>query len=109
MFGMGVRNFGIDLGTVNTLVFVEGKGIVVRESSVVAMETKTNQIIAIGNEAKNMIGRTPQKVFTVCPMKDGVIADYETTTMMLTHFIKKTDKKSIVRNKHNVMLCVPSG
>jgi len=109
MFGMGAGNLGIDLGTANTLVFVKGKGIVVREPSVVAMETKTNQIIAIGNEAKNMIGRTPGNIVTVCPMKDGVIADYETTTMMLNLFMKKSQKQSILRNKHYVMLCVPSG
>ncbi|WP_186668840.1 rod shape-determining protein [Sporosarcina sp. BP05] len=109
MFGMDARNLGIDLGTANTLVFVKGKGIVVREPSVVAMETKTNQIIAIGNEAKNMIGRTPGNIVTVCPMKDGVIADYETTAMMMNHFIKKTKKPSILSNKQYVMVCIPSG
>ncbi|MBO0587717.1 rod shape-determining protein [Sporosarcina sp. E16_8] len=109
MFGMGARCFGIDLGTANTLIFVKGKGIVVREPSVVAMKTETRQIIAIGNDAKNMIGRTPGNIVTVCPMKEGVIADYETTAMMTNHFIKKIQNQSILRNKQYVIVCIPSG
>ena len=77
MFGIGTRDVGIDLGTANTLVYVKGKGIVVREPSVVAYKRIQKQIVAVGNDAKNMIGRTPGNVVALRPMKDGVIADYE--------------------------------
>jgi rod shape-determining protein MreB len=73
MFGIGARDIGIDLGTANTLVYVKGKGIAVREPSVVAVQTDTKQIVAVGNDAKNMIGRTPGNVVALRPMKDGVI------------------------------------
>ncbi|PRS26213.1 rod shape-determining protein [Bacillus sp. RJGP41] len=109
MFEIGTKDIGIDLGTANTLVFVKGKGIVVREPSVVAIETDTKKIIAVGNEAKNMIGRTPGNVVAVRPMKDGVIADYETTTTMMKHFIKEAQKQRVFSNKPYVMVCVPSG
>jgi len=109
MFGIGAKDLGIDLGTANTLVFVKGKGIVVREPSVVAMQTNTNQIVAVGNNAKNMIGRTPGNVVAMRPMKDGVIADYETTTAMMKHFIKEAQKQGFIGKKPYVMVCVPSG
>jgi rod shape-determining protein MreB len=109
MFGMGVRDIGIDLGTANTLVFVKGKGIVVREPSVVASQTDTNKIIAVGNDAKSMIGRTPGNVVATHPMKEGVIADYETTTTMLKYFIKEAQKQGVFGKKPYVMVCVPSG
>ena len=76
---LGLKDLGIDLGTANTLVFVKGKGIVLREPSVVALQTDTKKIVAVGNDAKNMIGRTPGNIVALRPMKDGVIADYETT------------------------------
>ncbi|MFJ7616110.1 rod shape-determining protein [Bacillus cereus] len=109
MFNINNKDIGIDLGTANTLVFVKGKGIVVREPSVVAIQTDTKQIIAVGSNAKNMIGRTPGNVVALRPMKDGVIADYEITTTMLKHFIKEANKQGIVGKKPYVMVCVPSG
>ena len=83
MFGLGSKNIGIDLGTANTLVYIEGKGIVLREPSVVAKNTQTGEVIAVGSEAKEMIGRTPGSIVAIRPMKDGVIADYDTTAAML--------------------------
>ena len=110
MFGIGTRDLGIDLGTANTLVFVKGKGIVVREPSVVALQTDTKQIVAVGNDAKNMIGRTPGNIVALRPMKDGVIADYETTATMMKYYIKQAIKaKGVFSNKPYVMVCVPSG
>lgn len=108
MFGGFARDMGIDLGTANTLVYVKGKGIVVREPSVVAIRTDTGTIEAVGNAAKNMIGRTPGNIVAVRPMKDGVIADFETTATMLEYFIKQAQKTRSIR-KPNVMVCVPSG
>jgi len=75
MFGIGSRDLGIDLGTANTLVYAKGKGVIVREPSVVALQTDTKQIVAVGNDARNMIGRTPGNIIATRPMKDGVIAD----------------------------------
>ncbi|MFT8322227.1 MAG: rod shape-determining protein [Bacillus sp. (in: firmicutes)] len=110
MFGIGTRDLGIDLGTANTLVYVKGKGIVVREPSVVALQTDTKSIVAVGNDAKNMIGRTPGNVVALRPMKDGVIADYETTATMMKYYIKQAMKnKSYFSGKPYVMVCVPSG
>jgi rod shape-determining protein MreB len=83
------RNLGIDLGTANTLVFLPGKGIVLNEPSVVAVSEQDNKILAIGFEAKNMIGKTPESIITYRPMKDGVIADYRVTEAMLHYFINK--------------------
>jgi len=105
----GSRDLGIDLGTANTLVFIKGKGIVVREPSVVAIETDTKQIRAVGNDAKNMIGRTPGNIVALRPMKDGVIADYETTATMMKYYIKQASKKGAFARKPYVMICVPSG
>ncbi|MCE4046880.1 MULTISPECIES: rod shape-determining protein [Bacillaceae] len=110
MFGIGTRDLGIDLGTANTLVYVKGKGIVVREPSVVALQTDTKSIVAVGNDAKNMIGRTPGNVVALRPMKDGVIADYETTATMMKYYIKQATKnKGYFSGKPYVMVCVPSG
>ena len=105
MFGLGTKNIGIDLGTANTLVYMEGKGIVLREPSVVAKNTQTGEVIAVGSEAKEMIGRTPGSIVAIRPMKDGVIADYDTTAAMLKYFIEKT----VGNSKPSVMVCVPSG
>ena len=97
MFGFGTKNIGIDLGTANTIVYVDGKEIVLREPSVVAKNTKTGEIVAVGQEARDMIGRTPASISAIRPMKDGVIADYETTVTMLKYYINKTvDRKSVV-------------
>lgn len=104
------NDMGIDLGTANTLVYMKGKGVVVREPSVVAIRKDTGQIEAVGNDAKKMIGRTPGNIVAVRPMKDGVIADYETTAIMLKYFIQQAQKKtSFFTRKPNVMICVPSG
>jgi rod shape-determining protein MreB len=110
MFGSFVKDMGIDLGTANTLVYVKGQGIVVREPSVVAIELGTEEIKAVGNAAKSMIGRTPGNIVAIRPMKDGVIADYNTTATMLEYFIKQAmDQKMILPRKPNVMVCIPSG
>lgn len=105
-----VRDMGVDLGTANTLVYVKGRGIVVREPSVVALRTDTGAIEAVGNDAKQMIGRTPGNIVAVRPMKDGVIADFQTTSTMLRHFIRQAMKaKSNWSGKPRVMISVPSG
>ncbi|MDP9728781.1 rod shape-determining protein [Alicyclobacillus tolerans] len=105
-----VRDMGVDLGTANTLVYVKGKGIVLREPSVVAMRTDTGAIEAVGTEAKQMIGRTPGNIVAVRPLKDGVIADFQTTSTMLRHFIRQAMKtKSNWSGKPRVMISVPSG
>lgn len=99
---------GIDLGTASVLVFVRGKGIVIREPSVVAMEKNTNRVLAVGEEARRMIGRTPGNIVAIRPLKDGVIADYDVTETMLRHFISQvTPKPRIFKPK--VIVCVPSG
>lgn len=109
MFG-NLRDMGIDLGTANTLVYMKGRGIVLREPSVVAIRTDTGAIRAVGEEAKQMIGRTPGNIVAVRPMKDGVIADFDTTTTMLKYFIRQALKrKSIFAGKPRVIVCVPSG
>ncbi len=107
MFGFGTKNIGIDLGTANTIVYVDGKEIVLREPSVVAKNTKTGEIVAVGQEARDMIGRTPASISAIRPMKDGVIADYETTVTMLKYYINKTVGHA--SGKPYVMVCVPSG
>ncbi|RXT14720.1 rod shape-determining protein [Ammoniphilus sp. CFH 90114] len=110
MFGGFSRDMGIDLGTANTLVYVKGKGIMAREPSVVAIRTDTGTIEAVGNAAKSMIGRTPGNIVAVRPMKDGVIADFETTATMLRYFIRQAQKsRGILSRRPNVMVCVPSG
>jgi rod shape-determining protein MreB len=88
-FSLFSHDIGIDLGTANTLVWVKGKGIVIREPSVVAMQKKTKQVIAIGTEAKKMIGKTPQSIITVRPLKGGIIADYDATAAMISTYIKQ--------------------
>lgn len=110
MFNGFTKDLGIDLGTANTLVYVKGAGIAVREPSVVAMRTDTNTIEAVGEAAKRMIGRTPGNIVAVRPMKDGVIADYETTATMIKYFIQRAQKKRALFPRHpHVMVCVPSG
>ncbi|WP_309866889.1 rod shape-determining protein [Desmospora profundinema] len=109
-FGGFTRDMGIDLGTANTLVYLKGRGIVVREPSVVAMETVSQDIMAVGNEAKRMIGRTPGNIVARRPMKDGVIADYNTTATMLEYFLKKAQTERVyIPRRPNVMVCVPYG
>ncbi len=100
------RDMGIDLGTANTLVYIKGKGILIREPSVVAL--RDDDVLAVGDEAKKMIGRTPGNIHAVRPMKDGVIADFDVTETMLRYFITKAHKRSkLVRPR--IIICVPSG
>lgn len=105
------NHLGIDLGTANTLVFVQGKGIIVNEPTVVALNNETGDIIAVGNDARNMIGRTPGNVTVVRPMKDGVIAEYDTTAVMMKYYLKQARKKQgrFLGTKPSVVVCVPSG
>jgi rod shape-determining protein MreB len=102
------RDMAVDLGTANTLVYVRGKGIVLNEPSVVAINTNTKGILAVGTEAKRMIGRTPGNIVAIRPLKDGVIADFETTERMLRYFIQKVHRRRHMA-KPRVVVCVPSG
>lgn len=105
---MFTRDIGIDLGTANTLVHMKSKGIVMREPSVVAINNNTGEVLAVGFEAKNMIGRTPGNITAIRPMKDGVIADFQITQGMLRYFIRKVMGKNMFI-KPRVVVCVPSG
>ena len=89
IFGRFSHDLGIDLGTANTLVHCKGRGIIIREPSVVAVDSETNEVLEIGAEAKQMIGRTPGNIIAIRPMKDGVIADFDITQSMLKYFIHK--------------------
>lgn len=107
MFWFRKKNIGIDLGTANTNVFVEGKGIVLGEPSVVAKDKQTDEVVAVGENAQKMIGRTPGSIVAIRPMKDGVIADFDTTAAMMEYFIGKSVGKRA--SKPNVVVCVPGG
>lgn len=106
--GIFSKDIGIDLGTANTLVHVKGRGIVVREPSVVAINKRNMEVLAVGQAAKDMIGRTPGNIVAIRPLKDGVIADFDVTQAMLKHFIRKVSHTSLV-SKPRVVVCVPSG
>ena len=108
LFGLLSSDIGIDLGTANTLVYVKDQGIVLREPSVVAMLAGTNKVLAVGDEAKRMLGRTPGNIVAVRPLKDGVIADFEVTEAMLRYFISKVHNRR-VRARPRVVIAVPSG
>ncbi len=105
--GIFSKDIGIDLGTANTLVYVRGKGIVVREPSVVAIDKYEGKVLAVGNAANEMIGRTPENIVAVRPMKDGVIADFDITQAMIRSFIKEANVSSVF--KPRVIVCIPSG
>mgnify|MGYP000284506186 CR=1 FL=1 len=108
LFSFFSRDIGIDLGTANTKVYVRGKGVVLQEPSVVAIQVDSRRVMAVGSEAKRMIGRTPGNVVAVRPMKDGVIADFDVTMLMLRHFIQRVSRGwTIFRPR--VVVCVPSG
>lgn len=108
VFGLFSRDMGIDLGTANTLVYVKGKGIVLQEPSVVALQRETGEVIAVGDEAKQMVGKTPGSIVAVRPLKDGVIADFDVTESMLRHFINKAHRKrGLFRPR--VVVGVPTG
>ncbi len=102
------KDIGIDLGTANTLVHMKGKGIIANEPSVVAINQETGQVLAVGNDAKAMLGRTPGNIVAIRPLKDGVIADFEVTQAMLKYFIKKS-QTGMGFLKPRVIVCVPSG
>ena len=107
-FGKMTKDMGIDLGTANTLVYIKGQGIVVREPSVVAIRDDSKEVLAVGEEAKRMIGRTPGNIVAIRPMKDGVIADFDVTQSMLSYFIQKAAaKKGVVSPR--IAICVPFG
>lgn len=108
---MAGADIGIDLGTANVLVYVDGKGIVLEEPSVVAIEKNTNTVLAVGNEARKMIGRTPANIVAIRPLKDGVISDYEATEKMLKYFTEKIVEKKGFRRlvMPRIMVCVPTG
>lgn len=107
ILGMFSNDLAIDLGTANTLVYVRGKGIVINEPSVVAIEKRTGQLLAVGLDAKKMLGRTPGNIVAIRPMKDGVIADFEMAEKMLRHFITKAhNRNTFVRPR--IIICVPS-
>lgn len=105
---MFYKDIGIDLGTANTLVFMKGKGIIMREPSVVAIDAKSQTVCRVGREAKEVIGRTPGSIIAVRPLKDGVIADFEITAAMLENFIKRASNKGLF-TKLRIMICIPSG
>ena len=107
MFGL-TKDIGIDLGTANTLVFMKGKGVIMREPSVVAVDTKNDTVKFVGSEAKEVIGKTPGSIMVVRPLKDGVIADFDVTASMLRIFIKKACGSSLLF-KPRVVICIPSG
>ena len=100
-------DLGVDLGTASVLVYVKGKGIVLKEPSVVAIDQNTKKFLAVGEEARRMLGRTPGNIIAIRPMKDGVISDYETTERMLKYFIRKAIGRTLF--KPRVIVCVPSG
>lgn len=104
----GSTSIGIDLGTANILVYVKGKGIVLREPSVVTVDKDTNTVLAIGEEAREMIGRTPGNIVAIRPLRDGVIADYDMTESMIRHFLEKVVGRSLLF-RPRVMICVPTG
>lgn len=108
-FGLFSKDMGIDLGTANSLVYVKGKGIVLREPSVVAIQRDNNHVLAVGEEAKQMIGRTPGNIVAIRPMKDGVIADFDTTESMIKYFINKALRNRNFLVRPRVVISVPSG
>src|SRR6202043_3431354 len=105
--GFGGRDMAVDLGTANTLVYVRGRGIVLSEPSVVAIDSRTGEVHAVGIEAKRMLGRTPGTIQAIRPLKDGVIADFDVTEQMLRHFIQKVHQNRFAHPR--VVVCVPSG
>src|SRR5918998_520174 len=110
--GLFGRDVAIDLGTANTLVFVKGQGIVLSEPSVVAIDNKTDKVVAVGSAAKRMLGRTPGNIVALRPLKDGVIADFEVTEKMLSYFIRKAQPRRMMFRSvigPRVVVCVPSG
>lgn len=108
ILGLFSNDMGIDLGTANTLVYVKGEGVVLCEPSVVAIEKDTNRVVAVGDDAKKMLGRTPGNIIAIRPMKDGVISDFEVTEAMLKYFIKKVHKRRVLV-RPAMVIAIPSG
>jgi rod shape-determining protein MreB len=106
--GLFSKDIGIDLGTVNTLVYVKGKGIVIREPSVVAVDIRTDEVLAVGGLAREMIGRTPGSIVALRPLTDGVIVDFRITAEMLKHFIRNAVQSNLF-SRPRVIICIPSG
>ncbi|MCO7127118.1 rod shape-determining protein [Sporolactobacillus shoreicorticis] len=101
------RDIGIDLGTANVLIYVKGQGVVLNEPSVIAIDTDTKQMLAVGEEARRMVGRTPGNIVAMRPLRDGVIADFEITELMLSHFIDKINVKGFLK-KPRILICTPT-
>ena len=104
----GGSDIGVDLGTANVMVFVKGKGIILQEPSVVAMERESGRVIAVGSEARRMLGRTPGNIVAIRPLRDGVIADYDVTEKMLRYFISKAAGGRKFFFRPRIMVCIPS-
>jgi rod shape-determining protein MreB len=109
VFGLFSRDIGIDLGTANTLVYVKGKGVVISEPSVVAIDKKTRERRAVGAEAKAMVGKTPGNIIAIRPLKDGVIADFDMVRVMLTYFIEKVHSQRLMMPRPRIVVGIPSG
>jgi rod shape-determining protein MreB len=109
LFGLFSNNIGVDLGTANTVIYLEGKGVVLSEPSIVAVDVKTGKVIAVGREAKEMLGKTPETIQTIRPLRDGVITDFEATRIMLSYFINRVVGGGILKPKPRVVVGVPSG
>ncbi len=108
-FGFMSNNIGIDLGTANTAVYMQGKGIVMYEPSIVAIDVKTRKVLAVGREAKEMVGKTPENIQAIRPLRDGVITDFEVTQIMLSYFIKRALGNTLFKPKPRVVIGVPTG
>ncbi|MCK4715659.1 MAG: rod shape-determining protein, partial [Candidatus Marinimicrobia bacterium] len=106
-FNIFMGDIAIDLGTANTLIYMKGKGIILDEPSIVAQSTHDGEVLAIGNDAKEMVGKTHRDITTIRPIKDGVIADFEVTDAMIRGFIRKINMSRIARPR--IVICIPSG
>ncbi|RLJ71080.1 rod shape-determining protein MreB [Hydrogenivirga caldilitoris] len=109
IFGFLSNNVGIDLGTATTAVYMQGKGIVMYEPSIVAIDVKTRKVLAVGKEAKDMVGKTPENIQAIRPLRDGVITDFEVTQVMLSYFIKRALGSTLFKPKPRVVIGVPTG
>src|SRR5215212_2431748 len=109
LFGAFSRDVSIDLGTANTLVLVRGRGITINEPSVVAIERRSKRVLAIGSEAKQMVGRTPADIIAIRPLRDGVISDFDVTEQMLRYFIEKVHEQYAIIPRPRVVIGIPSG
>jgi rod shape-determining protein MreB len=109
LFSLLSNNIGVDLGTANTVIYLEGKGVVLSEPSIVAVDVKTGKVIAVGMEAKEMLGKTPETIQTIRPLRDGVITDFEATRIMLSYFINKVIGGGLLKPKRNMVVDIGGG